>query len=767
MNKTKLLLSESWNDFTADQQIYLSKWENELWPLIEECIDEHPHLLSEGTLTNDQILSIFKQSEELATQSGDNVTKLGKAGKAAAAAGKGAVAAAKIPIGIAKKIDQKVNELGALAQKAGPIKNADAKFEELKKKISDQHSDSKIVQGIQKVSDWAKANPTKASLALGILTTVAAFAGGPAGGAAAGFILRGTKDLLSGDKLSTAVGKGVKTGVYGFLAGKAFEFMGDQLKEMFGKMSGDEVAKASQALKDAKTEEIVGAAQKEFGKAAEIYKKAFPDGGKLVNFDELNGVQGASRYFTTGDVFVTPEQLAKFNQMRDNIDVPGILKTVTGPNPWDVSRQANPEYFKEVGKAYQYMQDIAKSQDQIAIIKIKEAGEVAMRAIKDAGTSVEFNPELKSALAKLTGDAAKDVAIMKNIADVAAAVGQGAVTATTGNNKKDDKSEVKESFENLYNRNEDILNEDIKGALKSFGKKAGAAGLSAAGKAIGKTGEVMKDLGNKVTANKLMKAWKKAGSPTDSAEVYNILSQGGVDDEAIKNVATASNVELEPSPEQQEPTTAADPQQEPAAGEQPTPPVGEAGPEIIALKDLIVKNDVVEEVKLLLQRQLNPGGEGGSTAAGGDSTAAPTTPGADGQPATDKPKENLSTYFNNWIKQLDAAASKGDKIKLTKELVNTVADRGDDNNSQAAISLLQKYGKDIDPNVKNAAMQRLKDRVYMEKSFFNWFKSILAEHYITLPDIGFKATLNESFENHVILIPINKTSFRDIVKKYR
>ena len=42
MNKTKLLLSESWNDFTADQQIYLSKWENELWPLIEECITNHP-----------------------------------------------------------------------------------------------------------------------------------------------------------------------------------------------------------------------------------------------------------------------------------------------------------------------------------------------------------------------------------------------------------------------------------------------------------------------------------------------------------------------------------------------------------------------------------------------------------------------------------------------------------------------------------------------------------------------------------------------------
>jgi len=80
---------------------------------------------------------------------------------------------------------------------------------------------------------------------------------------------------------------------------------------------------------------------------------------------------------------------------------------------------------------------------------------------------------------------------------------------------------------------------------------------------------------------------------------------------------------------------------------------------------------------------------------------------------------------------------------------------------------LQRHGQNIDPNVRNAAMQRLKDRVYMEKSFFNWFESILAEHCITLSEIGFKTTLNESFKNHVILIPINKTSFVDIVKKYR
>ena len=749
MNKTKLLLSESWNDFTADQQIYLSKWENELWPLIEECINDHPHLLSEGTLTNDQILSIFKQSEELATQSGDNVTKLGKAGKVAAAAGKGAVAAAKLPVGIAKKIDEKINELGALAQKAGPIKNADAKFEELKKKISEENSDSKIVQGIQKVSDWAKANPGKSSLALGILTAIAAFVGGPMGGAAAGLILRASKDLLQGEKLSTAVGKSIKTGVYGALAGMAFKYLTDNIVDNIASASEADLATMEktmlQANRAAQKSNIAG----EFGLKGEVF-----DGMRSIQHE------GAlNQFYYNYDTVIPKDAVQQFEALSNAVDA---------------AKSFTPEHYAAATKYHEFMAGLQQSKEAMNLTAARDA-------LRAAGKTV-LNPQNIEKLAAVAGKSEALLDTIKGFGGTAAAAVQGAIQ-TVNRKAKDavkakpvepevkaqleadvkDKPEVKESFESFYNVNEDILNEDIKGALKSFGKKAGEA-----------VGQVKKDLGNKITANKLMKAWKKAGSPTDSAEVYNILSQGGVDDEAIKNVATASNVELEPSPEQQEPTTAADPQQEPAAGEQPTPaegqptpPVGEAGPEIIALKDLIVKNDVVEEVKLLLQRQLNPGGEGGSTAAGGDSTAAPTTPGADGQPATDEPRENLSIYFNNWIKKLSTAASKGDKIKLTKELVNTVADRGDDNNSQAAISLLQKYGKDIDPNVKNAAMQRLKDRVYMEKSFFNWFKSILAEHYITLSEIGFKATLNESFENHVILIPINKTSLGDIVKKYR
>ena len=168
--------SQSWEMLTEQQKLYVGSWEKNVWPLVEQYSN-----LMEADITPDEIQKIFTQAEKVSIEGGENLTALGKAGAAA-----GAVA--KLPVDVAKKIDAKVNELGKLAKNAGPVKNADAKFAQLKKDISAKNADSKVVQGIQKISDWAKANPGKATIAVGILTTVAAFAGGPLGGAAAGLV---------------------------------------------------------------------------------------------------------------------------------------------------------------------------------------------------------------------------------------------------------------------------------------------------------------------------------------------------------------------------------------------------------------------------------------------------------------------------------------------------------------------------------------------------------------------------------------------------
>jgi hypothetical protein len=163
----------------------------------------------EAQLTPDQISQLFTNVEQGATAAGGNRTMVGK--------GKDAVSF----------INKKIDELGAQLKQAGPVQNADAKFKELKAKIG--ATDSKVAKAIQSVSDWAIANPGKASIAVGVLTAAASMAGGPLGGAIGGFLARATKDLLQGADLSTAVGKAAKTGIVGALVGFGLEKIGDVL----------------------------------------------------------------------------------------------------------------------------------------------------------------------------------------------------------------------------------------------------------------------------------------------------------------------------------------------------------------------------------------------------------------------------------------------------------------------------------------------------------------------------------------------------------
>ena len=198
----KRYITEGWNDpamLLLEQKV------------IQPWVSDVEKIVTEANLSADQIKNLFTSIEKGATDAGSNRTAIGK----------GADAVGKVASAINKKID----DLGAAIQKAGPVQNMDAKFKELKQKIGDK--DSKVVSAVKAVSDWAKENPGKATVAVAILTSAAAMAGGPLGGAVAGFLARATKDILQGKELSTAVGKSIKTGAVGALAGGAIQAVGD------------------------------------------------------------------------------------------------------------------------------------------------------------------------------------------------------------------------------------------------------------------------------------------------------------------------------------------------------------------------------------------------------------------------------------------------------------------------------------------------------------------------------------------------------------
>jgi uncharacterized protein (UPF0335 family) len=198
----KKYITEGWND--PDMLLLEQK-------AIDPFVSNVERIVLEAELTPDQIKQVFANVEKGATEAGGNRTAVGKGADAVK--------------NTAGAIKAEIDKLGSAIKNAGPVQNMDAKFNELKTKIGDK--DSKVVSAVKAVSDWAKENPGKASVAVAILTAAAALAGGPLGGLVGGFLGRATKDILQGKDLSTAIGKSAMTGAVGAAAGGAIELIGD------------------------------------------------------------------------------------------------------------------------------------------------------------------------------------------------------------------------------------------------------------------------------------------------------------------------------------------------------------------------------------------------------------------------------------------------------------------------------------------------------------------------------------------------------------
>ena len=547
-NKTRQILSEGYQDLTESQKIYLNRWEKELWPLLEEY-----NRLAEATLTTDQIQDIFKGAEQQSIAGGQNKTMLGKVGGAVGAA-------AKLPVDIAKAVDKKINELGRMAQNAGPVKNMDAKFEELKKKIGDK--DSKIVAGVKRVSDWAKDNPGKASLAVGILTTVAAFAGGPAGGAAAGLIFRASKDLLQGEKLSTAVGKAAKTAAYGALAGMAFRALSDNVIDNVMNTKEAEWVAMEKSYMDANLADAKAEVASKFG---------------LDNVD--TALDGAARYQLTGnynafyydyDVIIPADKRATFDALKAAMDN---------------TESFSDAQIKATMKFHDFMGQLVKDPESQKLMEVLEAiknipqGELTSaqtNALLDASDNLDklydalddIGPAGSAALqgaAAMVDEKSKEAIKAKPVPKKVMKQLELEFEKETGKNEDIDyRDAVQHLFEQyMIERDEDPRQGELKldnpnslGAKvkRGLGKAVGAVGKGA-GKAVGAVGKgakavggtvksVGKELGNKVTAKKLNKAWEKAGKPTDAGSIYNILSSQGLDDGTIKSIGKEQEVNI-------------------------------------------------------------------------------------------------------------------------------------------------------------------------------------------------------------------------------
>lgn len=507
-NRSHRVLKEGWHDLTEWQKNYVNDFERQLTPLLNEMAR-----LYEAELTAQQIDAIFKNAETVAMSSGNNRTALGKGGDAVAAG-------AKATADTAKLIKQKYDEIKKAALNSGPVGEFDQKFEDLKKQVREKMGgdDAKAVQMIDKMGQWAKDNPGKASIVIAVLTALAgmtlvstAYIPVVVG------VLNMSMKLLKGERLSKAIVAGLEAGVITWAAGKALEAMGG----MIGKIADMQVDKLNyqdqtyyrmnvgNGLPDVFAEyelvtqdqELMTLFKETWGKAAQLWERG-----------SYEAAQSAFREIESIAVQATNETLANASAEQ--------LRMFYGGGGSDIA-------------------EAIKSSMQ-SLTALAAAGTAGAVAFNDKGVPVDENG---NEIAVEPGDLVKSKA-----GNIKAAGVDKKATAIDPMDKqgRDDirKAAAEESIDIEAEFDRYLAEAGFADMIKGAGAKV-AQGAKAAGGAIAKGAKAAgKELGNKVTYNKMMSAWKKAGEPTDTGSIINILQGLGMSPEQIQSVGNEQGVNL-------------------------------------------------------------------------------------------------------------------------------------------------------------------------------------------------------------------------------
>ncbi len=478
LNESRLLLENICRDMTAEQQTVVRSIHREFLPLIE------------ATLTTDQISQLFKDVEQSATASGSNRTGLGKAADVA-----------KLPVQAVQKVNDIINKAGQWAQNTKPVQAFDQKFEDLKSKISAKFPN--LAQNLTQAGEWAKANPGKTAVIIGVLTAVAALAGGPVGGAIAGQVLRGTSELMKGEKLSTAIGKGAKSAVMGFLAGKALEYVSDAVID-------NTVASGEEAIKQ--TEASLKAANYEDAMANldPVIKRVLPE---LEGTQTIKLTGNYNNFFYRYNVILNPEQLQQFQAFQNAIQS---------------AESFSPEEVAKTIEFHNWMNSIQQDPNQTML-------RVAADTIKEIKTDLT-DEQIASILQQQT-DLEQKVKALKTASSAAGAAVQGAITAAQRDKQTAQRAGPPTTAPGATPTTESLSRTQINKIFYTIDRK-----YLVQESVFDKIKQAGANLTNKVTADKLMKAWQAAGSPTDSDAVAEILRKAGVDDLIITSTYQAMNV---------------------------------------------------------------------------------------------------------------------------------------------------------------------------------------------------------------------------------
>jgi hypothetical protein len=163
--------------------------------------------LDEVRLTVDQVEKLFGNAEEL-SRNKNLKTAFGNS--------------MQFPQDTLRTVNRLLSNFSKKLQNSGTVQAADAKFEQIKqrliKDLGTKAAGKRILSYIDVLGEAAKNHPAWQGAIIGVLTAISGVVFGPASLPVMAFLLKGMTEILKGEQLSTALGRGVKAGALGLIA---------------------------------------------------------------------------------------------------------------------------------------------------------------------------------------------------------------------------------------------------------------------------------------------------------------------------------------------------------------------------------------------------------------------------------------------------------------------------------------------------------------------------------------------------------------------
>ena len=379
-------------------------------------------------------------------------------------------------------------DLKTKVQNSGPIKGVDAMYDKAAAQLKQATGgDQGVMKYVQKYRDFAKKNPVAQSLIYSALIAAAGISGAGLGGAAALGLFKLVDKLLQGEKFSSAAYQGAKTGAMAYGASK----LADYMKGNSGAGSGNDLGEYPDGTPKMPGDDV--ATQAQHGDYSMV--KNVKDGENSV----VGQWSDKGPTDTVGSDSYRAAQAAKDFEKLDKASLGQSMKM-------------DPMLAQRAG--YSSVSDTASNTvsgitgDQIV------GNPVYKQAYADALRGWGENPSAGAI------QRAKQIAALK----AKAAIAQGATNESISHSVSLSESQLYLMIGKIVERQRK-LDEGIMDTLKG-----------AAGKAVDWAKTKGTNLTTKITADKLLQAWKKAGSPTDSLDVAKVIQTAGVPSATIKQV---------------------------------------------------------------------------------------------------------------------------------------------------------------------------------------------------------------------------------------